>query len=76
MKRLYDNELIFGRLLTVSRPHLIERYNKALKAFGLPATALESFRRRQDRLLAADRRRTWRSVTISIRTASTGASSS
>ncbi len=43
MKRLYDNELIFGRLLTVGQQHLIERYNKALKAFGLPETRLRQF---------------------------------
>jgi hypothetical protein len=43
MKRLYDNDLIYGRLLKISQPHLIERYNKALKAFALPATKLESF---------------------------------
>lgn len=43
MKRLYDTELIYGRLLAVSQPHLIERYNKALKAFGLPETHLELF---------------------------------
>ena len=43
MKRLYDNELIYGRLLTVSQPHLVERYNKALAAFGLKPTALEAF---------------------------------
>ena len=43
MKRLYDNALFYGRLLTVTQPHLVERYNKALKAFGLPATVLERF---------------------------------
>ena len=43
MKRLYDNELIYGRLLTVGQPHLVERYNKALRAFGLPSTKLASF---------------------------------
>ncbi|MDZ7823279.1 MAG: DUF6638 family protein [Ahrensia sp.] len=43
MKRLYENELIYGRLLTVDQPHLIERYNKALKAFGLKPTALKTF---------------------------------
>jgi hypothetical protein len=35
---LRDNELIYGRLLPIEEPHLLERYNKALKAFGLPAT--------------------------------------
>src|SRR5690606_19761690 len=43
MDLLRDNELIYGRLLTVEEPHLIERYNKALKAFGLKPTKLESF---------------------------------
>lgn len=43
MNRLYDNELIYGRLLTIDQPHLIERYNKALKAFGLNATKLKTF---------------------------------
>ncbi|HEV7255112.1 MAG TPA: DUF6638 family protein [Mesorhizobium sp.] len=43
MDLLRDNELIFGRLLAVEEPHLIERYNKALKAFGLTPTALERF---------------------------------
>jgi hypothetical protein len=40
---LRDNELIYGRLLTVSEPHLIERYNKALKAFGFKPTKLKKF---------------------------------
>ena len=43
MKRLRDNELIFGRLLKVQEPHLIERYNKALTAFGLKKTRLKWF---------------------------------
>ena len=43
MKRLLENELIFGNLLTVDEPHLIERYNKALKGFGLKAITLEQF---------------------------------
>jgi hypothetical protein len=40
---LRDNELIYGRLLPVDEPHLIDRYNKALKAFGLPPTKRTSF---------------------------------
>ena len=40
---LRDNELIYGRLLTVDEPHLIQRYNKALVAFGLNPTKLKSF---------------------------------
>ncbi|MCB1453156.1 MAG: hypothetical protein KDJ43_05890, partial [Rhizobiaceae bacterium] len=43
MNLLRDNELIYGRLLPISEPHLIERYNKALKAFGLRPTALDGF---------------------------------
>lgn len=41
---LRDNDLIYGRLLTVDEPHLIERYNKAMTAFGLKPTRLKSFR--------------------------------
>jgi hypothetical protein len=44
MKRLVENELIYGRLLPVDEPHLVARYNKALRAFGLPETKLEKFR--------------------------------
>ncbi|PHP67320.1 hypothetical protein CSC94_09780 [Zhengella mangrovi] len=43
MKRLVDSDLIYGRLLPISEPHLIARYNKALKAFGFPETGLTSF---------------------------------
>jgi hypothetical protein len=43
MNLLRDNELIYGRLLTITEPHLIERYNKALVAFGLAPTKLASF---------------------------------
>ncbi len=43
MKRLLENHLIFGGLLTVDEPHLIERYNKALKGFGLKPVKLDSF---------------------------------
>jgi len=43
MDLLRDNELIFGRLLPVDEPHLIERYNKALTAFGFKPTKLKSF---------------------------------
>ncbi|EKF17438.1 DUF6638 family protein [Nitratireductor pacificus] len=43
MKLLRDNDLIFGRLLKVDEPHLIERYNRALKAFGVRETKLKSF---------------------------------
>ncbi|CDX28542.1 conserved hypothetical protein [Mesorhizobium plurifarium] len=40
---LRDNELIYGRLLAIDEPHLIQRYNKALAAFGLEPTKLKSF---------------------------------
>jgi hypothetical protein len=43
MNLLRENELIYGRLLPVDEPHLIERYIKALKAFGLKPTKLKSF---------------------------------
>lgn len=43
MERLYDNELIYGRLLKIEEPHLVERYNKALKAFGLKPVTLKEF---------------------------------
>jgi len=44
MNRLEDSKLIFGRMMRVTEPHLIERYNQALKGFGLKETKLESFR--------------------------------
>ncbi len=43
MKRLIEHDLIFGQLLEIDQPHLIERYNRALAGFGLPATTLTSF---------------------------------
>lgn len=43
MKRLLEAELIYGRLMPVVEPHLIARYNKALRGFGLPETKLEEF---------------------------------
>src|SRR5688572_6217338 len=43
MDLLRDNELIYGRLLLIDQPHLIDRYNKALVSFGLQPTALKSF---------------------------------
>lgn len=43
MELLRANEMIYGRLLPVEEPHLIERYNKALKAFGLKPTKLKKF---------------------------------
>ncbi|ASY63880.1 hypothetical protein SJ05684_c24400 [Sinorhizobium sojae CCBAU 05684] len=43
MKRLLEAELIYGRLLDISEPHLIARYNKALEGFGLRPTGLQRF---------------------------------
>jgi hypothetical protein len=40
---LRENELIYGRLLRIEEQHLIERYNKALVAFGLKPTKLDTF---------------------------------
>lgn len=44
MNRLVEAELLYGRLLPVEEPHLVERYNKALDAFGNRRTALSRFR--------------------------------
>jgi hypothetical protein len=43
MDLLRENELIYGRLLPIDQPHLIDRYNKALTAFGLGPTGLKAF---------------------------------
>ena len=43
MNRLLEADLIYDRLLPVTEPHLIERYNKALAGFGLPPTKLNTF---------------------------------
>lgn len=43
MNRLLEAELIYGRLLAVTEPHLVARYNKALSGFGLKPTALSEF---------------------------------
>ena len=42
--RLFEAELIYGRLLEISEPHLVARYNKALAGFGMRPTALTTFR--------------------------------
>lgn len=44
MKRLEESELIYGRMMRVEEPHLLERYNVALEGLGLPRTKLTSFR--------------------------------
>lgn len=40
---LNESELIYGRLLTIDQPHLIDRYSRALRAFGLSPTKLKEF---------------------------------
>jgi len=44
MKLLEKSELIFGRMMRIAEPHLIERYNVALKGLGVKPTKLKSFR--------------------------------
>ena len=44
MKRLEKSELIFGRMMRITEPHLVARYNQALVGFGLKPTKLKSFR--------------------------------
>ena len=43
MDRLIDNALIYGAMLEIGDPHMIERYNVALEGFGLSKTNLEKF---------------------------------
>lgn len=43
MDRLIEEGLRFGGLLHVDQPHLVQRYNGALVALGLPPTALGDF---------------------------------
>ena len=43
MQRLIEEGLRFGGLLHVDHAHLVERYNAALRAFGLPPTQLSDF---------------------------------
>lgn len=43
MQRLIEEGLRFGGLLHVDSPHLVERYNAALRGFGLPPTQLADF---------------------------------
>lgn len=38
-----DDALLFNRLLTISEPHLVERYNKALEGFGYKPVSLKKF---------------------------------
>jgi hypothetical protein len=43
MHRLIENRLIYGQLLEIAAPHLVERYDKALAGFGLPKSGLDKF---------------------------------
>ncbi|MCA0257042.1 MAG: hypothetical protein LCH47_10670 [Proteobacteria bacterium] len=43
MNRLLEAELIYGRLMAIAEPHLVERYNRALVGFGLKPTTLHEF---------------------------------
>ncbi len=43
MQRLIEEGLRFGGLLHVDHAHLVDRYNAALRAFGLPPTQLSDF---------------------------------
>ncbi len=43
MERLIANDLIYGRLMPVTRPHMVERYNAALACFDAEPTRLTSF---------------------------------
>jgi hypothetical protein len=44
MQRLIENKLIYGQLLEVSEPHLVERYNQALEGLSLKRVKLDKFR--------------------------------
>ena len=43
MKRLEGSRLIWGNLLAVEEPHLVERYGRAMRAFGLDMPPLDRF---------------------------------
>lgn len=43
MERLIENALIYGSMVQIDQPHLVERYNQALSAFGLAATRRNAF---------------------------------
>jgi len=43
MERLIENALIYGSMVQIDQPHLVERYNQALSAFGLAATKRNAF---------------------------------
>ncbi len=43
MERLIENRLIYDAMFHVDQPHMVARYNQALKAFGLPETSRPAF---------------------------------
>ena len=43
MRRLEGSRLIWGNLLTIDEPHLVDRYAKAIRAFGLEMPPLDRF---------------------------------
>lgn len=43
MERLIENALIYGSMVQIDQPHLVERYNQALTAFGLANTKRNAF---------------------------------
>ena len=43
MNLLREKNLIFGSLLMIDEPHMVERYNKALEGFGLKRVKLKKF---------------------------------
>ncbi|MEM8646606.1 MAG: DUF6638 family protein, partial [Pseudomonadota bacterium] len=44
MERLIGHALMYGSMAQIDHPHLIERYNHALEAFGIPKTERTSLR--------------------------------
>jgi hypothetical protein len=44
MKRLAEHSLIYGRMMEVAEAFEIQRYNSAMRGFGLPETKLKRFR--------------------------------
>ena len=55
MKRLIDNGLMFGNLIEVSSPALVERYNRALQASDGEDHEADGFPHRPFGLFAGDR---------------------
>ncbi len=43
MERLIENALMYGSMVQIDQLHLVERYNQALNAFGLPSTRRNAF---------------------------------